>query len=492
MNNLFLRVTPEEVGISSNAVLDFIKILDEYRMHTHSIIMARGDKIFAECYYKPFDEKFLHRMYSVSKSFVAMAVGVAVTEGIINMDDVIIGYFPEFKNENFDEYYEKCTVRDMLMMRSNVGTAVKWWGKFNSRIEAYYSQSSDKIPGGFFKYDSIGSFLLGCIIEKLTGKNFLEYLKEKVLLELGFSKESYVLREPGGYAIGDSGVMCTARDLLIFARFIMKGGYVNGRRYIDERFMKDAVSRLSGNSFEGNYDLYGTGGYGYLIWRTHPDGFSLVGMGDQLAVCDIKRDIAFVITSDNQGERALRHIIYHEFNKHFLPEITQERLPCNEIAYKSLSEYLESRCLVSQTGAANSPISSKIFGKNYTKYKGELDIDGFMLTEDKLMLKRFGKWHALEYGILENKMTRFSFGSRARADMMGIYEDGRYDCNSSAAWISENDFSIMAQVTDTYFGCLNVHISFSADEATMLVRRSGQYVFEDINGFMIARKEKEE
>ena len=56
--------------------------------------------------YKPFDEKFLHRMYSVSKSFVAIAVGVAVTEGLISLDDVICDYFPEFKNGNIDEYYE--------------------------------------------------------------------------------------------------------------------------------------------------------------------------------------------------------------------------------------------------------------------------------------------------------------------------------------------------------------------------------------------------
>ena len=491
-NNNFIASTPEDVGIRSEDVFDFIKSLDGYRMHTHSIIMARGDKIFAECYYKPFDKNFLHRMYSVSKSFIAIAVGMAVTEGIIGMDDVIIDYFPEFRSENIDEYYEKCTVRDMLMMRSNVGTLVKWWGNFNSRIEAYYSQKSDKLPGGFFKYDSIGSFLLGCIIEKLTGKNFLEYLKEKVLLEIGFSKESYVLREPGGYAIGDSGVMCTSRDLLIFARFIMKGGKWDGKQYIDREFMENAVKKQVYNDHAGGYDLYNAGGYGYLIWKTHPDGFSLTGMGDQLAVCDMKNDITFVITSDNQAEKACRHIIYHEFYKHFLPKITEECLPCNKTSYKSLTEYLESRCLVSQTGAANSPISSKIFGKNYTKYKGELDIDGFMLTEDKLMLKRFGKWHTLEYGLLENKMTRFSFGSRARADMMGIYEDGKYDCNVSAAWVSGTDFSLMAQITDTYFGCLNVHISFSADEATMLVRRSGQYVFEDINGFMIARKEKEE
>lgn len=483
------KVSPESVGISSKNVFEFLKTLDNCRMHTHGIIMARGDCIFAETYYKPFNEKYLHRMYSVSKSFVAIAIGLAVTEGIVGLDDTIIKYFPEFRNENIDEYYEKCTVRDMLMMRSNIGTAVSWWGKFNSRVEAYYSQKTDKFSGGLFAYDSIGSFLLGCIIQKLTGKDFLEYLKEKVLLEIGFSKESYVLYEPGGYAIGDSGVMCTTRDLFLFARFIMKGGEWGGKQYIDRSFMEDAIKCCAYNNFTGTYDLYNTRGYGYLIWKTHPDGFSLVGMGDQLAICDMKKDVAFIINSDNQSEPVMRHIIYHEFYKHFLPEVQETSLPQDESAYKNLRQYLEARMLVSQTGLPNVPITDSVFGKKYIKEKGELDISAFILTEKYLMLERFGKWHTLEYGLLENQQTKFSFGTRARADMMGVDEVGDYDCNVSGAWVSEDTFSVMAQITDTYFGCMNIHIAFSQDEATMLIKRSGQYVFNDIGGFMIAKRE---
>lgn len=487
--DVFARAFPEEVGVESSAVLDFLKTLDSYRMHTHSIIMARGDSIFAESYYKPFDEKFLHRMYSVSKSFVAVAIGLAVTEGLIGLDDVIVDYFPEFKNESVDEYYEKCTVRDMLMMRSNIGTGVNWWGKFKSRVEAYYSQKTNKLPGTLFKYDSIGSFLLGCIIEKLTGKDFLEYLKEKVLLEIGFSKESYVLREPGGYAVGDSGVMCTARDLLLFARLIMKYGEWGGKQYIDRAFMEEAVKNQVHNDYVG-YDLHNTGGYGYLVWKTHPDGFSLVGMGDQLAICDMKRDIAFIITSDNQGERAIRHIIYHEFYKHFLPRVSDSRLKENKADRESLKEFLETRELVSQPGNPSSQIAPSVYGKKFVKKKGDLDVSAFTLTEDSLLIERDGKTHRLEYGLLENKETEFSFGSRAKADMMGVYEEGRYKSNVSAAWVSDDTFAVLAQITDTYFGTLVINIAFSEDEASMLIQRSGQYVFDDVGGFLIAEKIK--
>jgi len=490
MHELFSHVTPESVGIHSSDVLELIKTFDERRMHTHGIIMARGEEIFAECYYKPFHENFLHRMYSVSKSFVAIAVGVAVTEGLMSLDDVIVDYFPEFRNENTDEYFEKCTVRDMLMMRSNVGTLVKWWGKFDSRVAAYYSQISDKLPGGLYKYDSIGSFLLGCIIEKLTGKTFLEYLKEKVLLDMGFSRESYVLREPGGYAIGDSGVMCTTRDLFIFARLIMRGGEFRGKQYIDPEFMKEAIKRQVNNDNSVSHGLYSTAGYGYLIWRYNEDGFALVGMGDQLAICDMKRDICFVITSDNQAERSERHIIFHELTKHFFKKASDGAIPENCAIAEQLRDYLTSRKLVAQYGEATSPISKSVFKKRYEKVKGELDIDGFTLNDGKIELIRNGKPYSFEFGVLENKETKFSFGERAKADMMGVYVSGEYDCNASGGWISEDTFSIMLHVTDTYFGALAIQIAFEKSEASLRITRSGQYVFEGIDGYSIFKTEE--
>ena len=181
------RISPERAGIASDDLLSFVKAFDGIGFFTHSLLIARGNDIVYESYYKPYATESLHRQYSVSKSFVSAAVGVAVTEGLISLDDVIIDYFPEFLDENTDDgIYICCRVRDMLMMRSNITTNVYWWGKFKARVEAYYTQKSAKAPGSYFTYDSIGSFLLGAIIERLTGKDFLEYLKEKVLLELGF------------------------------------------------------------------------------------------------------------------------------------------------------------------------------------------------------------------------------------------------------------------------------------------------------------------
>lgn len=484
------KATPESVGISSKDVLAFVRTLDDCRLHTHSLLMAKGNQVFAEAYYKPFDEKFLHRMYSVSKTFVAIAVGMAITEGIMSMDDVIVEDFPEFKNENIDDLYEECTVRNMLTMQSNIGTGVAWWGKYQSRVEAYYSQKSAKVPGTIFHYDSIGSFLLGCMIERRTGKPFLEYLKEKVLLKIGFSKESYTLREPAEFTIGDSGVMCTLRDLALFSRFIMQKGEWNGKQYIDRQFMESAIMKQAGNALDGAYESYYNRGYGYLIWKTHEDGFSLVGMADQLAICDMKHDLLFVINSDNQGDNRIgRHVLYHEYYRHFLPKVQDQPLPEDPDAYAKLEEYLDSRELISLRGEKSSEFTDSVNGVRYQARSNGLGISEFTLRltdrDGVLEFVRNGESFTLPFDLCKNKLAKFSFGERAAADHMGQMEAGAYDCAISGAWIDKNTFAIQAQVIDTYFGCLTVTICFKDHRATLLMRRSGQYIFEDIDGFVI-------
>lgn len=493
---MFPKVTPESVGVSSEKVHDFVRMMDDYRMNNHSFVMMRGDKIIAETYYKPFHEDFLHRMYSVSKTFVAMAVGMAVTEGLIGMDDVIVDYFPEFRSQNVDEFYEECTVRNMLSMQSNIGKCHQWWGLFNSRVESYYVQKTNKIPGTLYYYDSIGSFLLGCIIEKLTGKTFLEYLKEKVLLEIGFSKESYVLREPGGYAVGDSGVMCTTRDLMLFARFIMKKGEWNGKQYIDREFMENAIVKQVNNDLDGGFKCHSNSGYGYLIWKTHEEGFTLTGLGDQLAICDMERDFLFVITSDNQADKATRYVIFHELLRHFLPALSEKPLPENEEAYISLQSYLENRELLSQYGERDSLWAEQVNGVRYRMLDNPLQISWFMLhlpqkgDEGYLEFERKGEVHKLFFALCRNKLTKFSFGERAVADRMGVMEAGEYQCAGSAAWTEENRFSIRTQVIDTYFGGLYVHLSFVDDRVSMYMKSSGQYIFTDVSGYAIGKKNR--
>lgn len=485
---MFENITPEVAGISSEKVLEFFKTIDAANLNTHSVIMAKGDKIFAESYYKPFHKDYVHRMYSISKSFVSIAVGLAYTEGLLSLDDKLMDYFPELKEDNPNDYALDVTIRDMLTMSSNVCGNFPWYQNCESRLEAYFSmKTGNKLPGTVYFYDSIGSYILNCIVEKLTGKEFLEYLKEKVLLEIGFSKESYTLYAPGEYTIGDSGVMCTSRDLLLFARFVANYGEWNGKQYIDREFMKQAVSKQVHNNINNSVNYYGSHGYGYLIWCMPNDGFAFIGMGDQLAVYDRNNDFTFIITSDNQTDSATaRPILFHEIYKTLINNIAQNALEENSEAYVSLCEYMESRKLLSQLGKTVSPLSEKIDSAKYTLSENPMNIDSFSLSfAEKSGVFTFVKnnvEYKLPFGLCENFFGEFP-ENRRQLLSMGDVGEGHYECATSAAWVMDNHFVIKSQIIDTYFGCLNIHIVFKDDKVQLMMKKSGQYILDGFEGY---------
>ena len=87
--------SPESMGISSAQILKFVEQLEKHHLNTHSLIISKGNTIVYENYWAPFHKDYLHRMYSVSKSFVSLAIGFAEQDGLLCLDDPIIKYFPK-------------------------------------------------------------------------------------------------------------------------------------------------------------------------------------------------------------------------------------------------------------------------------------------------------------------------------------------------------------------------------------------------------------
>lgn len=482
---MFYTVSPESVGISSQKVLEFFQALDGHGLNTHSIIMARGDKIFAEAYYSPFDKDSLHRMYSVSKSFTAIAVGFAEQDGLLSLDDKMMRYFPEYRNENTDALFEETTIRDLLTMRSCIaGKDPDYWGK-PDRVEAYFKLSSNKVPGTNFSYDSTGSFLLTCIVEKVTGKPFMEYLKEKVLLDIGFSKDAYCLLAPGGYSHGDSGVMCTSRDLLTFARFVMNGGQWDGKRYLNEIFLQAAVTKQTNSNCTGVSSGYNDYGYGYLIWKAPRDGFAFVGMANQLVICDPKTDFAFVITSENMGnEQMARMLIYHELYKTIVEELG-DSLPENAEAYNALKAYMTGRKMRSLTDGISSSIESSISGKPYTLDENPMGISAVKVTikgdEGTFEFVNAQGVNTIHFGINHNVYGRFP-GEKRMSNTASVYVDGTYACGASAAWCEDAKLHIMVRVIDTFMGTLSIMLGFKDNRINVTMNRQAQRILDGLHG----------
>ena len=101
-------------GSREEAILNFLDEVD--RLNMHGMLLTLEGQTLAEGYWKPWRAEQPHRMYSVSKSGVSLAVGMLADEGRLSLDDRIAAYFPEWTGGDKPELLLRVTIRDMLRM----------------------------------------------------------------------------------------------------------------------------------------------------------------------------------------------------------------------------------------------------------------------------------------------------------------------------------------------------------------------------------------
>ena len=482
--------TPEQMGISSTHVLNFYKELEDCGLSTHAVILSRGDSFFSECYYAPFHKDFKHRMYSTSKSFVSIAVGFCEQDGLLNLDDPVSKFFPDS-----DHNGHTATIREFLQMTTAKEKPRMGWftAKPQDRADFYFADAPQKFPNTLFTYDSAASFMLDAIVERVTGKPFLKYLQEKVLDDIGFSRDAYCLQCPGGHSWGDSGVLCTARDLWLFARFVLNGGTWNGKRYLNAEYIKKAVSPITPTSTYGFRNLCGTEGYGYQFWCS-PDGcFSTRGMGNQVSFCDPRHDFIFVINSDNQGNQLAYYQIYRALYHHILANLG-EPLPEAPEAKAALDAYLESRKLFCLPGSATSPLAEKIAGKTFRCSENPMGIKWFRLdfdgTAGSFTYENAQGEKTMPFGFGYNVFEKFP--QEGYSDRVGsvLCPGNKYDAAFCADWPSENHLRIRVQIIDKYFGNLGILMGFrDENHVTVRMDKTAEDFLREYTGILMATAE---
>ncbi len=483
---------PEKLGISNKSIEDYIKKLEDAELATHDIIIMRHGKVIYENYWAPFHENFLHRMYSVTKSFVALAVGFLLQDGKISLDDKIVDILPKDITEGAHEKMQQQTIRNMLMMSTGFPLEENgcWFlRKPKNRVRDYFEHSKGvgKTPGTMFAYDSTGSFILGAMVEQLSGTSLIEYLREKLFDKIGVSKEANFLLCPGGNAWADSGLLCTARDLLKVAQFTMNLGEWNGEQILDREYLKEATSCLISTNINGTHHT-GSYGYGYLIWRQQQNSFFFNGMGCQFAICVPDKEIIFVYNGDNQGNPLAKSIIIDNFYDIIVNNASKHKLPENPVFEKNLKNYTKTLKLYHCKGKKETEFMKKINGKTYIMSENPMGIEKIKLTFDEkggiLEYTNLQGEKALPFGMTENVFSQFQ--QEGYSDQIGtIPAPGNYyDCAASAAWIEERKLHIEVQIIDKYFGRLFMVFSFP-DENNLCVSmvKTAEYFLDEYNGY---------
>ncbi|MDL2228960.1 beta-lactamase family protein [Treponema sp. OttesenSCG-928-L16] len=475
---------PEKMGIPSGAILQMIDHLEQRQINMHSLLVLRNGVLVSEHYWQPYTKDDTHRMYSASKSFVSVAVGLMIDKKLLVLDDTIASFFPGELPDHPHPWLLKTTVRDFLMMADCHEKNTYVFSDTNWR-RTWFNTKPDHLPGTIFNYSTICTNILTAIVEKISGTNLLDFMRPGILDPIGFSKTAWCIKNPEGTSFGGSGICCTSRDLARFGLLCLNKGEWQGRQLISRAYMDEATSFQIPTVFANPY-VEQRQGYGYQFWMTRHNGFACAGMGGQLAICLPEKDLLVVTTGDSMGLASDVDEIIRAVFEVLYPRLSSTSLEVNREISGRLEERSKNLSVLPMAGSADSPIKKELSKKRFHLESNVLNISciQFIFENDqgKMVYEKHGESHEINFGfgtlIEGNFPEKIYSGSQ-----IGKAKNKGYRIYSSAAWAGTKTLLIMVYVMDDYLATLKITVSFPENEISLRMVNTAEAFLDDYSGF---------
>jgi len=349
------RSTPERQGISSSDILDFVETADRQIDTMNSFMLVRHGYVIAEGWWAPYDAATPHILYSLSKSFTSTAVGMAIEEGKMSLDDEVLKFFPEDAPAEPSNNLKAMRVRDLLRMATGNQTEaprtndVPW-------TRAFLAHPVPFKPGTHFLYNSPATYMQSAIVQKVTGMTVLDYLKPRLFQPLGIDNPRWVA-SPQGITVGAYGLSLRTEDIARFGQLYLQKGKWKGKQLVPSQWIEEATARQTSNGSSPNSDW--DQGYGYQFWRSRHNTYRGDGAFGQYCMVLPEFDAVVTITS---GVRDMQSVMNLVWNK-LLPAMKPKHLPENAAERRKLEAKLARLVVKLPSGQPTTPLASGVSGK---------------------------------------------------------------------------------------------------------------------------------
>ncbi|MFA7673264.1 MAG: serine hydrolase [Clostridia bacterium] len=264
-----------------------IESAKQQKLNILNIAVRKDGKIIARHDFVPEKPQML---WSVSKTFTSMAVGIAESEGYLKLDDRVTDFFDSRRYAIPDDF-KRISIHDLLCMGSGQGVcpvtkALDSGFVINDICDLFFNEPLVYEPGTHFVYSNANPYMLSRIILATTGYDLLDYLNERIFEPLGISRPHWD-KCPLGITLGFSGLMLCATDLSKFGQLILDKGVFNGSELIPSSYIEKASHpQISTEDFRPVFATNDSqAGYGYYMWmNSYPGSFRMDGLNGQYVV----------------------------------------------------------------------------------------------------------------------------------------------------------------------------------------------------------------
>jgi CubicO group peptidase (beta-lactamase class C family) len=455
---LLPRSTPEAQGVSSAALLDLVRALDEQIEGMHSLMIVRHGNVIAEGWWKPYASQHNHVLYSLSKSFTSTAVGFAVAEEKLSVDDLVADFFPEDTPPDMNANLKAMRVRDLLAMVTGHQDEPPLAPDTIS-AKSFLAQPVPHLPGTHFKYNTAATFMQSAIVQQVTGQTVLDYLRPRLFEPLGIERPVWDTNSQG-ITLGGYGLRVRTEDIAKFGQLYLQKGAWQGRQLLPAEWIDMATARQVSNGSDPSSDW--NQGYGFQFWRCRHRAFRGDGAFGQYCVVMPEQDSVVAITSGARNMQAVLNILWDKL----LPAFAANEIPEDAAAYGQLREKLATLEVTPAPGAPSSPLAAAVLNRRYVFPANDQTISNLSLnsTDDgkrvTLTMERGGKSMCFPAGFRQWQPGRapFSGGQLAQFPDEPVA--------ATFAWAADDTAVIKVCAYETPFH-LTFTLKFSGDTVTL-------------------------
>ncbi|HEY3862268.1 MAG TPA: serine hydrolase [Verrucomicrobiae bacterium] len=362
------RSTPEEQGVSSAAILAFLDEIHRSKHEFQSFMFVRNGHVIAEGWWTPYRKTARHMLYSLSKSFTSTAVGFAVAEGKLSVNDTVISFFPDDRPATISENLAALRVKHLLTMSAGHATdTTPTVTKEQNWPRAFLALDIAHPPGTEFLYNSGATYMLSAIVQTVTGRKVIDYLRPHLFEPLEMDDITWEIC-PRGINTGGWGLSVRTESLAKFGQFYLQKGAWNGRQILPAAWVEEATTFKIQQPAVNGADLEKTKlasdwhqGYCCQFWRCRHNAFRGDGAFGQFDIVMPDQKAVVAITSETGSMQGELDLVW----KHLLPAMKDQPLPADALSHERLERALASLALPFPDGKTASPMASQISGKTF-------------------------------------------------------------------------------------------------------------------------------
>src|SRR5215813_5293073 len=309
------RSSPVEQHVDPAGILGFLDALEARPdIELHSLMLVRHGHVVAEGWWRPYSAERPHLLYSLSKSFTSTAAAFAAAEGLLDLDDTVVSYFPEFDADVIDAGSRSIRIRHVAAMAS--GHDLETWVRALEQdprepVRGFLLIPPDRPPGTVFAYNQPCTYSLATIIQKQAGMPLTRYLRPRLFDPLGIGEVGWQSFPPGRER-GFTGLHARTEDVAKLGQLYLQRGCWDGSQLISEDWVAEATSKRIDNSNQANPDW--RQGYGFQFWMSR-HGYRGDGAFGQFCVVLPEQSTVIVTTAWTLDMQAVLDAMW----EHLLP-----------------------------------------------------------------------------------------------------------------------------------------------------------------------------